>query len=49
MDLPITSIPGMEGFLRQRDLPSIFRCRDINVAAFKILTTETKQIVRAHI
>ena len=48
MDLPIRSIPGMEGFLRQRDLPSMFRAHDLNYSAFKMVVTETHQTVRAH-
>lgn len=50
MDFPIKSVPGMEGFLRQRDLPSPFRVRDINDTSsfYNILSIETRQTVRAH-
>nr|GLL32849.1 7-deoxyloganetic acid glucosyltransferase-like [Ipomoea trifida] len=30
MDMPITSVKGMEGFLRYRDLPAVFRVDDVH-------------------
>ncbi|WOH09083.1 hypothetical protein DCAR_0728538 [Daucus carota subsp. sativus] len=49
MDFPVRSVPGMEGFLRQRDLPSPFRVPDINDTSsfYKIMSVETQQTVRA--
>ncbi|WOH12439.1 hypothetical protein DCAR_0831943 [Daucus carota subsp. sativus] len=47
MDFPIKSVPGMESFLRRRDLPSLFRVADINDTGFQMWLTETQQTVRA--
>ncbi|KAL1806177.1 hypothetical protein ACET3Z_029245 [Daucus carota] len=47
MDLPIKSVPGMESFLRQRDLPKMFRVADINDRSFQMMLNETQQTVRA--
>lgn len=48
MDVPIRSVPGMEGFLRRCDLPSMFRVREINDSSLcKIFSIETEQTVRA--
>ncbi|KAK1364941.1 7-deoxyloganetic acid glucosyltransferase-like [Heracleum sosnowskyi] len=48
MDTPIRSVPGMEGFLRGRDLPSLFRVRDMSDTSLcKIFAGETLETVRA--
>ncbi|XP_058181846.1 7-deoxyloganetic acid glucosyl transferase-like [Rhododendron vialii] len=47
MDAPIKCVPGMDGFLRQRDLPSIYRVRDAANQDLQILLSETLQITRA--
>ncbi|KAL8119721.1 7-deoxyloganetic acid glucosyl transferase-like [Apium graveolens] len=48
MDLPIKSVPGMEAFLRRRDLPSLFRVPDMGDTSFiRMFCMETEQTVRA--
>ncbi|KAL1806178.1 hypothetical protein ACET3Z_029246 [Daucus carota] len=47
MDYPIKSVPGMESFLRRRDLPNMFRVADTNDRGFQMIYTETQQTVRA--
>ncbi|KAK1377974.1 UDP-glucosyl transferase 72B3 [Heracleum sosnowskyi] len=47
MDYPIKSVPGMESFLRRRDLPSLFRVADTSDGSFQMWLTETQQTVRA--
>ncbi|KAL2548758.1 UDP-glycosyltransferase 85A1 [Forsythia ovata] len=47
MDQIVTSVPGMEGFLRYRDLPGFCRVNDINEPKLHILKSETRQTTRA--
>nr|AGX93069.1 7-deoxyloganetic acid UDP-glucosyltransferase-like protein [Rauvolfia serpentina] len=47
MDLTVKSVPGMETFLRRRDLPGFCRVNDINEPKLQILKTETRQTTRA--
>nr|AGX93067.1 7-deoxyloganetic acid UDP-glucosyltransferase-like protein [Cinchona calisaya] len=47
MDLPVKSVPGMEGFLRRRDLPGFCRVNDINEPKLQIIKNETRQTPRA--
>ncbi|KAH6777618.1 hypothetical protein C2S51_008930 [Perilla frutescens var. frutescens] len=47
MDGYVKSIPGMEGFLRLRDLPSFYRVDDVNEPILKNKADVTSQIVRA--
>ena len=47
MDELVKGIPGMEGFLRRRDLPGFFRTDDVNDNVFQSLTVATRQLVRA--
>ncbi|GMP23210.1 hypothetical protein CsSME_00000893 [Camellia sinensis var. sinensis] len=47
LDVPIKSIPGMEAFLRRRDLPGICRTDDLNNPDFQFVSTETRQTTRA--
>nr|U3U992.1 RecName: Full=7-deoxyloganetic acid glucosyltransferase; AltName: Full=UDP-glucose glucosyltransferase 8; Short=CrUGT8; AltName: Full=UDP-glycosyltransferase 709C2 [Catharanthus roseus]BAO01109.1 UDP-glucose iridoid glucosyltransferase [Catharanthus roseus] len=47
MDLIVKSVPGMETFLRRRDLPGFCRVNDINEPKLQILKTETRQTTRA--
>uniref|UniRef100_A0AAT9US15 Glycosyltransferase n=1 Tax=Mitragyna speciosa TaxID=170351 RepID=A0AAT9US15_9GENT len=47
MDLFVKSVPGMEGFLRRRDLPGFCRVHDINEPKLQILKSETRQTPRA--
>ncbi|CBI36705.3 unnamed protein product, partial [Vitis vinifera] len=48
MDRLVTRVPGMEGFLRRRDLPSFCRTRDANDRGIQFIITETQQTPRAH-
>ncbi|RVW73480.1 7-deoxyloganetic acid glucosyltransferase [Vitis vinifera] len=48
MDRLVTRVPGMEGFLRRRDLPSFRRTRDANDRGIQFIITETQQTPRAH-
>ncbi|KAJ9701558.1 hypothetical protein PVL29_006781 [Vitis rotundifolia] len=48
MDRLVTRVPGMEGFLRRRDLPSFCRTRDANDRRIQFIITETQQTPRAH-
>ncbi|EPS61663.1 hypothetical protein M569_13131, partial [Genlisea aurea] len=43
LDLPVTSIPGMEAILRRRDLPSFFRVTDPNDSELQMLATDTRK------
>ncbi|XP_051120218.1 7-deoxyloganetic acid glucosyl transferase-like [Andrographis paniculata] len=43
LDLLVTSVPGMEGYLRRRDLPGFCRVSDVNDAIFSMIATETRQ------
>lgn len=47
MDLPVTSVPGMEGILRRRDLPVFFRVDDVNDTILKTIKTETRKTTKA--
>ncbi|KAM7479165.1 hypothetical protein LguiA_027378 [Lonicera macranthoides] len=47
MDLLVTSVPGMDGFLRRRDLPSFCRVNDINEPKLQILKSESRKTPRA--
>ncbi|RVW60880.1 7-deoxyloganetic acid glucosyltransferase [Vitis vinifera] len=48
MDQLVTSIPGMEGFLRKRDLPSLIRVSNLDDEHLLLVTKETQQTPRAH-
>ncbi|KAG8390059.1 hypothetical protein BUALT_Bualt01G0044000 [Buddleja alternifolia] len=48
MDQLIKSVPGMEGFLRGRDLPSFCRVNNPNDPVLHNLKDLTRQTVRAH-
>lgn len=47
MDRLITSVPGMESFLRCRDLPSFCQVRDIRDPQLHLVASETRQSARA--
>ncbi|KAL2541666.1 UDP-glycosyltransferase 85A2 [Abeliophyllum distichum] len=47
MDLMVTSVPGMEGFLRRRDLPGFCRVSDVNDPGFQTIKTETRKSTKA--
>ncbi|XP_047945396.1 7-deoxyloganetic acid glucosyl transferase-like [Salvia hispanica] len=47
MDELVKGIPGMEGFLRGRDLPGFFRTDDVNDHLLQSLAAATRQVVRA--
>ncbi|XP_042018116.1 7-deoxyloganetic acid glucosyl transferase-like isoform X1 [Salvia splendens] len=48
MDALVKSVPGMEGFLRRRDLPSFFRGGgEANDSLLKSLAAVSRQLVRA--
>uniref|UniRef100_A0A5B7A4K9 Glycosyltransferase n=1 Tax=Davidia involucrata TaxID=16924 RepID=A0A5B7A4K9_DAVIN len=47
MELLVSSVPGMEGFLRRRDLPGFCRVDDIADPRLQIIKTETRQTPRA--
>ncbi|CAL5366078.1 unnamed protein product [Camellia sinensis] len=46
LDVPIQSIPSMEGFLRRRDLPSICRVGDLSNPDLQLISSETRQTTR---
>nr|POE87082.1 7-deoxyloganetic acid glucosyltransferase [Quercus suber] len=48
MDYLITTVPGMESFLRCRDLPSFCRGTDLNHFNLPIFVTETQRSPQAH-
>ncbi|KAK2999815.1 hypothetical protein RJ639_023549 [Escallonia herrerae] len=48
LDTPITSVPGMEGFLRRRDLPTFCRSGDLNDPSIQLFKTEIQELPRAH-
>ena len=48
MDRLVTSVPGMESFLRCRDLPSFCRFSDLNNQQLHVAVTETKQTSQAY-
>lgn len=47
MDRLITSIPGMEGFIRCRDLPSYCQVTDLSDSFFRYVIDQTRQTTRA--
>lgn len=47
MDRPITCVPGMESFLRCRDLPSHCRAKDLADWGLQLVITETQRSTRA--
>ncbi|KAF5959604.1 hypothetical protein HYC85_000813 [Camellia sinensis] len=47
LDAPIKCVPGMEGFLRRRDLPNFCRVGDLNDPVTKIIMKEVQQVPRA--
>lgn len=47
MDRLIKSVPGMESFLRCRDLPNFFRASDLNGETPQLVLKETQQSLRA--
>ncbi|KAK3031066.1 hypothetical protein RJ639_035097 [Escallonia herrerae] len=48
LDTPITSVPGMEGFLRRRDLPAFCRASDLSNPSIQLFKTEIQELPRAH-
>lgn len=46
MDVPISSVPGMESYLRRRDLPSFCRA-DLTDGSFQMVLNQTQQTPRA--
>jgi hypothetical protein len=47
MDEIVKSVPGMDGFLRRRDLPGFCRVNDINEPKLQIISFESRQQPRA--
>ncbi|CAL5343596.1 unnamed protein product [Camellia sinensis] len=47
LDVLITSVPGMEGVLRRRDLPSFCRSGDPDDPSIRLFMTERHQVPRA--
>ncbi|KAG5533467.1 hypothetical protein RHGRI_027593 [Rhododendron griersonianum] len=47
MDLLVKSVPGMEGFLRRRDLPGFCRVDEVSDPHFQVIKNETRQTPRA--
>lgn len=47
MDAPIQSVPGMEDFLRRRDLPSFCRTTDLNDPIIQLAMGECRQVPRS--
>ncbi|KAK9282879.1 hypothetical protein L1049_011104 [Liquidambar formosana] len=47
MDQLVTSVAGMEGFLRRRDLPGFCRVDDVSDQGFDVVMTETQKTSRA--
>ncbi|KAK6156167.1 hypothetical protein DH2020_010415 [Rehmannia glutinosa] len=43
LDLIVTSVPGMEGYLRRRDLPAFGRVNDVNDPGFQTIIRETRR------
>ncbi|KAK3031070.1 hypothetical protein RJ639_035101 [Escallonia herrerae] len=48
LDTPITSVPGMESFLRRRDLPTFCRSGDLSDPSIQLFKTEIQELPRAH-
>ncbi|PIA54527.1 hypothetical protein AQUCO_00900820v1 [Aquilegia coerulea] len=47
MDKLISCVPGMQGFLRRRDLPSFYRIKELNDPFLKLAVTQTINSTRA--
>ncbi|KAL6980623.1 7-deoxyloganetic acid glucosyltransferase [Sarracenia purpurea var. burkii] len=47
LDVPIRSVPGMEAFLRRRDLPSFYRAGDLNIPIIQLVLREGQQVPRS--
>lgn len=47
LDLMVTSVPGMEGYLRRRDLPAFCRVNDVNDPEFQAVIRETRRSAHA--
>ncbi|XP_058099484.1 7-deoxyloganetic acid glucosyl transferase-like [Magnolia sinica] len=47
MDRPIRGVPGMEAFLRRRDLPSFFRVKQLSDVHLQLILTATQDTTRA--
>ncbi|KAL5700519.1 7-deoxyloganetic acid glucosyltransferase [Ranunculus cassubicifolius] len=47
LDKLVTSIPGMETFLRKRDFPSFYRAKDLSDQFLQVATTATMSSTRA--
>ncbi|KAA8534136.1 hypothetical protein F0562_031671 [Nyssa sinensis] len=48
MDQLLSNVPGMESFLRFRDLPSFCRVNDLTDLGLQLVMTETQQATRAN-
>nr|BAP90373.1 UDP-glycose: glycosyltransferase UGT709H1 [Fagopyrum esculentum] len=48
LDELVNNIPGMEAFLRYRDLPSFCRVKDVNDSHFRRVTNATRRTQRAN-
>lgn len=48
MDVLIKSVPGTETFLRRRDLPSFYRCRNLDNPTINMILKEALYIPRAY-
>ncbi|KAL3523918.1 hypothetical protein ACH5RR_016752 [Cinchona calisaya] len=48
LDAPVTSVPGMEGFLRRRDLPNFFRTSSQNDPIIQRVLKEEQQMRQSH-
>ncbi|CAK9171803.1 unnamed protein product [Ilex paraguariensis] len=48
LDTPIKSVPGMEGFLRRRDLPSFCRSGDLTDPNIQLYLPESQENTRAY-
>lgn len=47
MDKPVKNVPGMETFLRRRDLPSFYRVKDLSNPSFQAVSKETQRTPQA--
>ncbi|KAK4783407.1 hypothetical protein SAY86_007781 [Trapa natans] len=47
LDMPINGIPGMEGFLRRRDIPGFCQCNDLDDVTLRYVINEGQQNFRA--
>ncbi|XP_052182464.1 7-deoxyloganetic acid glucosyl transferase-like [Diospyros lotus] len=48
LDAAIKNVPGMEGFLRRRDLPSFCRGSDLNDPIIQLVLEEAQKVPRSH-